>query len=139
MEPADRASRPNDDSRPYIPAPTASRRSFLGRLAGALAGATAVNVGAIAATSPAAEAATDPITPAEWLAEMRQLGWTAKTVVCGGLPLGVYEYGPDGRRDWAARARLLDRVSQSGPDFYRRAARHLFELGLYDAEGGPNV
>jgi hypothetical protein len=127
-----------------------SRRSILRGMLGGLGVATAVT-GAVAVSSiPSLPAATEPvlpITPAEWLAEMHRIGWTAVAGDYRGKPLGVFEYcrdqhgGMDDER-WFdtrdARLQLSRRVHLSGPDFYDRTARYLFDLGLREPIG-PSV
>jgi hypothetical protein len=108
--------------------PTASRRGFLGRVAGVFAGAAVAKVGEVASLEP-----TGPITPEAWYAEMQAMGWTAVASVFRGEPVGVIEYAQrreDGSIDYDAFHRTLDgryrlsgRVNQSGADFFKRTSR----------------
>lgn len=117
----------------------ATRRFFL--TAGAKIVAASGLLGAAKATAEVEP--TGPITPEEWYAEMRRIGWSAVAGVMGGKPRGTIEYGPkdaNGRLDldaWRksepARYRLSERVNQSGYDFFDRTAHWLFDRGLRES------
>src|SRR5689334_26575 len=105
---------------------TLSRRWFL-RAVGPAA-ATVVS-------SPAVAAADDqPLTSAEYLSEMRAIGWRPVAMCFGGKPVHVIEYGPKDARSiggmlpfWA----IQKRVGSSGSDFWKRTSAYLFEQGLH--------
>lgn len=112
------------------PSPS-SRRSFLGGAAALLAGSAVVKAVPSATVDPAG-----PITPEEWATEMRQNGWTVLAGDFRGQPCGVIERGPG---NWDVMIRINRRVNSSGPDFYQRAARYLFDLGLRETVGPAHV
>jgi hypothetical protein len=113
-----------------------TRRFFL--TAGAKIVAASGLLGAETAT--ASIEPTGPITPEEWYAEMRRIGWSAVAGVRRGKPFMTIEYGPqdeDGepnleawRESLAARYRLSTRVNQSGADFFDQTKHWLFDRGL---------
>jgi hypothetical protein len=111
--------------------PSFSRRFFLR--------GTGTATAAVIAPSIAESASTGPISPAEWWVEMRALGWSAASMVYCDEPRHVVEYcrRDDGvfdhekfARTFAARRELNGRVDLSGPEFWKRAARLLFDKGL---------
>jgi len=100
----------------------------------ALAPAVIASVPAVSAT-PASAAPTGPLTPAEYLAEMRAIGWSAVALCRRGAPVHVCEYQPADERKYTAENqfafRLIQRrVSESGADFWKRTSVYLFSLGL---------
>ena len=115
-----------------------TRRFFLGRAAIALPAAAGIT----ATATPQERAPLEgPITPDQYISEMHAIGWTcfaACFVKKDGQIRhdGVIEYCSDRWSFYASdddivrRRRLLRAVSESGPDFYRRAGDRLFELGL---------
>jgi len=117
----------------------ATRRFFL--TAGAKIVAASGLLGAAKATADIEP--TGPITPEEWYAEMRRIGWSAVAGVLGGKAFMTIEYGPkdaDGELDFdalresqPARYRLSGRVNQSGADFFDRTKHWLFDRGLREA------
>ena len=118
----------------------ATRRSFL--TAGAKIVAASGLLGAAKATAEVDPAG--PITPDEWYAEMRRIGWSAVAGVLGGKAFMSIEYGPkdeNGHLDidaWResepARYRLSGRVNQSGADFFDRTKHWLFDRGLREPQ-----
>ena len=112
---------------------TLSRRSLLG----AAVAAPAVAIVAALPALPAADAPPNPdapITPAEYLSKMEANGWRPVTDSIRGKPRGVIEYTVDEWtwEDGTFLRSINRRVSKSGPDFYKRAAQHLFEQGRID-------
>ena len=109
-----------------------SRRSFMSWAA--LAPAVIASVPAASAT-PARAAPTGPLTPAEYLAEMRAIGWSAVALCRRGAPVHVCEYEPADESKYTpenrfAFALIQRRVSKSGDDFWKRTSVYLFSLGL---------
>ena len=112
---------------------TLSRRSLLG----AALAAPAVAIVAALPTLPAVEATPNPdapITPAEYLALMEANGWRPKTDSVRGKPRGVFEYTVNEWtwEDGTFLRGIQRRAGKAGPDFYKRAAQHLFEQGRID-------
>jgi hypothetical protein len=117
----------------------ATRRFFL--TAGAKIIAASGLLGAAKATAEVEPAG--PITPDEWYAEMRRIGWSAVAGVMGGKPFMTIEYGPKDengeldldawRESQPARYRLSKRVNQSGADFFDRTKHWLFDHGLRES------
>jgi hypothetical protein len=122
-----------------------SRRRMLGGLGRtAVAGAVALApLMVVAPTSTSAAPVVDltplsrrPLTPAEYLAEMRAIGCRPVAALHNGKPLSaaVIEYGPDDATEFFERAqrRLLiqSRVSVSGDDFWERTSAYLHDQGL---------
>jgi hypothetical protein len=119
-----------------------SRRSILNRLAGALA-STPVVVSAALSPSPARAARQPlkgPITPDQYIAEMKAIGWEPYTIdqtLSSGKVLalnGTFETHPDDyypTDDQHLRRHQLQRaVGVSGIDFYERTGSRLRELGM---------
>ena len=116
-----------------------TRRFFL--TAGAKIVAASGLLGAAKATADIEP--TGPITPEEWYAEMRRIGWSAVAGVRRGKPFMTIEYGPKDanglldidawRESQPARYRLSKRVGQSGEDFFDRTKHWLFDRGLREA------
>jgi hypothetical protein len=114
-----------------------SRRSILGRLAGALASAP-VAVAAIA-PAPPRQPLKGPITPDQYIEEMRAIGWEpytiAQTLPSGRtVAMGTYETAPSDYfptdEQSMRRHQLIRAIGESGIDFYARTGARLFELGM---------
>jgi hypothetical protein len=101
-----------------------SRRSILGRLAGALASAP-VAVAAIA-PAPPRQPLKGPITPDQYIEEMRAIGWEpytiAQTLPSGRtVAMGTYETAPSDYfptdEQSMRRHQLIRAIGESGIDF----------------------
>jgi hypothetical protein len=108
-----------------------SRRSFMSWAALA----PAVIASAPVASATPATAPTGPLTPAEYLAEMRAIGWSAVALCWRGKPVHVCEYQPPDERKYTpenqfAFGLIQRRVGKSGDDFWKRTSVYLFSLGL---------
>lgn len=100
----------------------------------------AATAAAVAPVSKALPASTLPLTsPAEYLAEMRAIGWSPVASVYRGEPQHVIEYGPEDEfefdNSWSAFARLQWRIDPDSLDFWPRVSRYLFDLGLREDVG----
>jgi len=99
----------------------------------ALTGAGAA-VGALAITGPAlaGEPKKGPISPVEYLAEMKAIGWYVVVATHRGEPSGLFEHATHDVytvEDMLPFWRIQKRCGKSGRDFYRRVARYLFDRG----------
>jgi hypothetical protein len=117
-----------------------SRRSILGRLAGAMA---STPIAAAAFSPPPAKARQPlkgPITPDQYIEEMLAIGWepytivqtlrSGKTIVLKGtFETFPSDYDPTDEQ-YLRRRQLLRAVGESGIDFYERTGARLFELGM---------
>ncbi len=109
-----------------------SRRSFMSWAASVPA---VIASAPVASATPARAAPTVPLTPAEYLTEMRAIGWSAVALCRRGEPVHVSERMPADETKYTpenqfAFALIQRRVSVSGADFWKRTSVYLFSLGL---------